>query len=139
MYAVHRRTIGCRVRSKIPGMFAMVPATTVILATRYSCVSTRVSYTRSLDLTCLNFFLWWHMKQLVYETIVETEEDHVARITIAAGNIADMPGIFERTYDQWSDDVLRAYRPMEAHSSSSCECHCYWQLKLTDMSSGGVK
>ena len=25
---------------------------------------------------------------------------------------------------QWSNDVLRAYRPMATHSSSSCECHC---------------
>ena len=32
------------------------------------------------------------MKQLVYETVVETEED-----LVAAGTIADMPGIFERT------------------------------------------
>ena len=30
-------------------------------------------------------------------TVVETEEDLVARITIAASIIADMPGIFERT------------------------------------------
>ena len=37
------------------------------------------------------------MKQLLYETVVETEEDLVARITVAAGTIADMPGIFERT------------------------------------------
>ena len=27
--------------------------------------------------------------------------------------------------NQWSDDVLHAYRPMVAYSSSSCECHCY--------------
>ena len=52
---------------------------------------------RSPDLTCLDFFLWGHMKQLVYETVVETEEDLVARITVAASTIADMPGIFERT------------------------------------------
>ena len=32
---------------------------------------------------------------LVYETVVETEEDLVARITVDTGNIADMPGIFE--------------------------------------------
>ena len=38
-----------------------------------------------------------HMKHLVYETVVETEEDLVARITVAAGTIADMPGNFERT------------------------------------------
>ena len=37
------------------------------------------------------------MKLLVYETVVETEEDFVARITVAADTIADMPGIFERT------------------------------------------
>ena len=48
------------------------------------------------DLTCLDFFLWMHMKQLVYETLVQTE-DLVARITVAAGTIADMPGTFERT------------------------------------------
>ena len=52
---------------------------------------------RSPDLTGLDFFLWGHMKQLAYEIIVETEEDLVARITVATGTIADMPGIFERT------------------------------------------
>ena len=52
---------------------------------------------RSPDLTCLDFFLWGHMKQLVYEAVVETEEDLVTRITVAVGTIADMPGIFERT------------------------------------------
>ena len=34
---------------------------------------------------------------LVFETVMETEEDLVCGITVAAGNIADMPGIFERT------------------------------------------
>ena len=29
---------------------------------------------------------------MVYETVVETEEDFIARITVAAGNIAVMPG-----------------------------------------------
>ena len=97
MHAEHRRTIDCHVRSKIPGMSAMVPAARVILMTRTSSVSTTVSYTRSPDLTCLDFFLWDYMKQQVYETVVETEEDLVARITVAAGTIADMPGIFELT------------------------------------------
>ena len=44
MRAVHRRTIDCRIHSKIPGMSAMVPAATVILVTRSSSVSTTVSY-----------------------------------------------------------------------------------------------
>ena len=72
---------------------------------------------------CMDFFLWGHMKQLVYETVAETEEDLVARITVAAGNIAEMRGIFGHN-NQWFDDVLRAYRPMVAHLSSSRECHC---------------
>ena len=52
---------------------------------------------RSPDLACLDFFLWGHMKQLVYEIVVETEEDLVSRITVAADSTADMPGIYERT------------------------------------------
>ena len=96
MHTVHRRTIDCRVSLKILGMSAMVPAATVILVTRSSSVSTTASYTRSCDLKCLDFFLWGYMKQLVYEAIEETE-NLVARITIAASTIADMPGIFEQT------------------------------------------
>ena len=34
---------------------------------------------------------------LEYESVVETEEDLVARIIVAAGTIADTSGIFERT------------------------------------------
>ena len=60
-------------------------AATVILATRSSSVTTMVAYTRSPDLTCLDFFLWGHIKQLVYETVVKKEADLVARITVAAG------------------------------------------------------
>ena len=37
------------------------------------------------------------MKQLVYEIVVETKADLVARITVAAGTIADVPGMSERT------------------------------------------
>ena len=47
------------------------------------------------------------MKQLVYETVVKTEEDLVARITVAAGTIADMPESSNGHDKQWSDDVLR--------------------------------
>ena len=49
MHAVNRRTIDCRVRSKIPGMSAMLPAATVILAIRFSSVSTAVSTELSIS------------------------------------------------------------------------------------------
>ena len=64
-----------------------------------------------------------HMKQLVYETVVETEENLVAGITVLAGTFADMPGILNGHDNEWSDNVLCAYRPMIAYSSSSCEYH----------------
>ena len=34
---------------------------------------------------------------MVFEIVMETEENLVAKINVAAGTIADMPGIFERT------------------------------------------
>ena len=102
-------------------MSVTLPAATLILAIRYSFVSTMVSYTRSLDLTYLDFFLCGHMKQLVYETVVETEDHLVARITIVLVPLRTCQESSSGHDNQWSDDVLRAYRPMVAHSSSSCE------------------
>lgn len=53
---------------------------------------------RSPDLTPLDFFLWGHMKSLVYETPVDSEEQLVARILAAAQDVQNRPGIFERIY-----------------------------------------
>ena len=49
---------------------------------------------RSPDLTPLDFFLWGAMKELVYETPVDSEEDLVARIVDAAAQIAEKPNVF---------------------------------------------
>ena len=59
--------------------------------------STTVSYTSCL--MCPQRTKSRHVRSgdLVYESVVETEEDLVARIAIAVGTIVDMPGIFERT------------------------------------------
>ncbi|GBL78928.1 hypothetical protein AVEN_48900-1 [Araneus ventricosus] len=51
---------------------------------------------RSPDLNPLNFFFWWYMKSLVYETPVDSAGDLVARIVVAADKINRTPGIFER-------------------------------------------
>ena len=66
-------------------MFAKVPAT------RSSPVSTMVSYTSCFMCPQRKKSRHETSGDLVYETVVETEEDLVARITVAAGNIADMP------------------------------------------------
>jgi hypothetical protein len=49
---------------------------------------------RSPDMTPLDFFFWGHMKSLVYATPVQSEEDLVARIAVASGDISEMPGLF---------------------------------------------
>ncbi|GBM45707.1 hypothetical protein AVEN_14150-1 [Araneus ventricosus] len=51
---------------------------------------------RSPDLNPLDFFFWEHMKSLVYETPVNSAEDLVARIVVAADKINTTPGIFDR-------------------------------------------
>ena len=107
MYAVHHRIIDYRVCSKIPGMSAMVPA-----ATR-SSVSTTVSYTRSPDLMCLDFFLWGHTKQLVYENVVEQKKTSSlelpsllrplqTRQKSSNGQTINGPTMYYMHTDQWS-------------------------------------
>ncbi|GBO29597.1 hypothetical protein AVEN_4755-1 [Araneus ventricosus] len=51
---------------------------------------------RTPDLSCLDFFLWEHMKTLVYVTPVDNVEELVARRAVAAGEIRDMHGIFQK-------------------------------------------
>ncbi|GFT07829.1 uncharacterized protein TNCV_1214221 [Trichonephila clavipes] len=48
----------------------------------------------SPDLSCLDFYFWVHMKSLVYDTIVDSAEELVARIAVAAGEIRNSPGVF---------------------------------------------
>ena len=53
---------------------------------------------RSPDLTPLDFFLWGHMKSLVYDTPVESEQSLIARIVVAAGEISDNPRMVARVH-----------------------------------------
>jgi hypothetical protein len=51
---------------------------------------------RSPELNSLDFFIWGHLRCLVYETPVEQEDDLLPRIQAACDNIRQTPGIFER-------------------------------------------
>lgn len=51
---------------------------------------------RSPDLTCLDFCVWGYMKSLVYETPVDSEEELVARIVVATGEVREKPDIFKK-------------------------------------------
>lgn len=50
---------------------------------------------QSPDLTCVDFYFWGHLKELVYATPVTSVDDLIARITVAADTTKDIPGIFE--------------------------------------------
>jgi hypothetical protein len=52
---------------------------------------------RSSDRNPSDFFVWGHLKTLVYETTVETEADLLPCIQAACDDIRHIPGIFERT------------------------------------------
>ena len=52
----------------------------------------------SLDLTPLDYFLWGHMKSLVYETPMDSEEDSLAW-DMAAADVG-LEGIGDRVYEK---------------------------------------
>ena len=52
---------------------------------------------REPDLTSVDFFLWGHIKALIYTSPVDSEEDLIARVVETAVTIRQRPGIFERT------------------------------------------
>nr|CAH7764637.1 unnamed protein product [Callosobruchus chinensis] len=52
---------------------------------------------RSPDLNPIDFFLWGYMKSLVYDAIVESEEELIGRIHAAAANIQSDSTLFCRT------------------------------------------
>ena len=54
---------------------------------------------RSPDLRPLDFFSWGYMKSLIYETPVQSEEDPIARIATAAGDISDRPRTIKRVHE----------------------------------------
>lgn len=51
---------------------------------------------RSPDLTPIDFFLWGRVKNLVYQSPIDSEEELVARIIAACGSIGESPFIFDR-------------------------------------------
>jgi hypothetical protein len=44
-----------------------------------------------------DFFLWDHNEELIYMSLVESQEDLIARIVEAAATIRKQPGMFECT------------------------------------------
>lgn len=57
---------------------------------------------RSPDLNPLDFFLWGHLKSIVYSSPVESVEDLRVRISNGIERIRQTPGIFERVRESMS-------------------------------------
>ncbi|GFU75399.1 hypothetical protein TNCV_14561, partial [Trichonephila clavipes] len=55
----------------------------------------RKSPARSPDLLCMDFFFWGHMKIWVCETPFPPVEDPIARLSVPARRIRNMPGILK--------------------------------------------
>lgn len=51
---------------------------------------------RSPDMAPLDFYLWGHLKSLVYETPVPSQQELIGRIIDGCARISETPGIFER-------------------------------------------
>ena len=51
---------------------------------------------RSPDLTPLDFYYWGHLKNMIYQTPVESEVELIGRLVDAAARITETPGVFER-------------------------------------------
>ncbi|KAJ4449343.1 hypothetical protein ANN_00741 [Periplaneta americana] len=49
----------------------------------------------SPDLTPLDFCVWGHLKSLVYETPIESEDELIAQVLAAADSLQHMPEVFE--------------------------------------------
>ena len=66
------------------------------------------SHAHSPDLTPLDYFLWGHMKSLVYETFVDSEEDVLARVMAPAD--VGLQGIGDRVHE---NIVLRYFASVQ--------------------------
>ena len=65
---------------------------------------------RSSDLTPSDFYLYGHMKSLIYETPVESEMNLVERIVDAARLIVNNPRIFDRVRESLDTRPALTYR-----------------------------
>ncbi|GFS86802.1 uncharacterized protein TNCV_2407771 [Trichonephila clavipes] len=59
-------------------------------------------------LSCIDFFLWGHMKSLVYASPVDSNEALVAWIAIVAGDIQEMPEYLLMLNSPSADSVMPA-------------------------------
>ena len=75
--------------------------------------------TRSTDLTSLNYFLWGHMKSLVYKTPADSKEDLLAHVMAAAA--VGVQGMVIECTRTWYVGAVYALKSLVVTSSPSCK------------------
>ena len=80
---------------------------------------------RSPDLNTLDYFPWGDMKSLVYETPVDSEEDLLTRVMVAAD--VGLHRIDDHVYETCYVGVLYVLKALVVTSSPSCK----WTQKKT--------
>ncbi|GFW70313.1 uncharacterized protein TNCV_5131391 [Trichonephila clavipes] len=68
---------------------------------------------RLSDISYLDFFLWDHMKSLVYASFLDSDESLVAMIAVVARDIREMPGVFanvRQSLRRWCEACILAVR-----------------------------
>ncbi|GBM81472.1 hypothetical protein AVEN_163630-1 [Araneus ventricosus] len=82
---------------------------------------------RSPDLSSLDYFLWEHLESLIYVTLVDSEEDLVARIFVAAARVHEIPGIFESVLQSLHQHCQACVTVGGRNLNSYCK-HCTCQI-----------
>jgi hypothetical protein len=72
---------------------------------------------RSAYLNPLDFYLWGHLKSMVYATPVNTQQEPWQRVCVACGAVKTSPGVFERVRQS---TVRRDRACVEVEGSNKC-------------------
>ena len=78
---------------------------------------------RSPDLTPLDFFLWGHIKSLVYETPVPGEETLLARILAASDEVRGITDVFGRVHQSFLHRCNACIARVGRHFEHILECN----------------
>ena len=80
------------------------------------------------DMTPLDFYLWGHLKSVVNETPVPSEQELIGRTVEGCARIRETPGIFERVPSTGTSTHASG-----GHLSNYCNCNLIHKNKHSDI------
>ncbi|XP_054713709.1 uncharacterized protein LOC129223166 [Uloborus diversus] len=91
---------------------------------------------RSPDFSSLDYFLWGHLKSLVYETPVDSDDDLVARISAAAAENESVRSAFGRGVGFYIGEPCEStcnsilFHVYCNKTTGKCECHDHYPVNI---------